>query len=60
MSYQLRRNQTLGANLRRICQKQVEDALEMRRRILLAVACEPPRRHQHPVFITEGDVKGRA
>src|SRR2546423_2484830 len=29
MSYQLRRNQTLGANLRRICQKQVEGALEI-------------------------------
>ncbi len=29
MSYQLRRNQTLGANLRRICRKQVEDALEI-------------------------------
>ena len=29
MSYQLRRNQTLGANLRRICWKQVEGALEI-------------------------------
>jgi CHAD domain-containing protein len=29
MSYQLRRNQTLGANLRRICRKQVKGALEM-------------------------------
>ena len=29
MNYQLRRNQTLGANLRRICRKQVEDALEI-------------------------------
>ena len=29
MSYQLRRNQTLGANLRRICRKQVEAALEI-------------------------------
>ena len=29
MSYQLRRNQTLGANLRRICRKQVEGALEI-------------------------------
>jgi len=29
MSYQLRRNQTLGDNLRRICQKQVEGALEI-------------------------------
>src|SRR5438128_744051 len=29
MSYQLRRNQTLGANLRRICRKQVESALEI-------------------------------
>ena len=29
MSYQLRRNQTLGANLRRICGKQVEGALEI-------------------------------
>src|SRR5881398_1416009 len=27
MSFQLRRNQTLGANLRRICRKQVESAL---------------------------------
>ena len=29
MNYQLRRNQTLGANLRRICRKQVEGALEI-------------------------------
>ncbi len=29
MSYQLRRSQTLGANLRRICRKQVEGALEI-------------------------------
>jgi len=29
MSYQLRRNQTLGANLRRICRKQVDGALEI-------------------------------
>src|SRR5207237_8559030 len=29
MSYQLRRNQTFGANLRRICRKQVEGALEI-------------------------------
>ena len=29
MSYQLRRNQTLGANLRRICRKQVEGGLEI-------------------------------
>ena len=29
MSYQLRRNQSLGANLRRICRKQVERALEV-------------------------------
>lgn len=29
MSYQLRRNQSLGANLRRICRKQVEGALEI-------------------------------
>src|SRR5205814_2228992 len=29
MSYQVRRNQTLGDNLRRICQKQVERALEI-------------------------------
>src|SRR5436309_6371426 len=31
MSYQLRRNQTLGANLRRICRKQVDAALEIMR-----------------------------
>src|SRR5438105_6944954 len=31
MSYQLRRNQTLGANLRRICRKQIEGALEIAR-----------------------------
>ena len=29
MSYQLRRNQALDANLRRICRKQVEGALEV-------------------------------
>jgi CHAD domain-containing protein len=29
MSYQLRRSQSLGANLRRICQEQVEGALEI-------------------------------
>jgi CHAD domain-containing protein len=29
MSFQLRRNQTLGANMRRICRKQVEGALEI-------------------------------
>lgn len=29
MSYQLRRNQSLGANLRRICRRQVERALEI-------------------------------
>jgi len=29
MSFQLRRNQTLGANLRRICRKQVESSLEI-------------------------------
>src|SRR5437763_12140166 len=29
MSFQLRRNQTLGANLQRICRKQVEGALEI-------------------------------
>jgi len=29
MSYQLRRNQSLGANLRRICRQQVEGALEI-------------------------------
>lgn len=31
MSYQLRTNQTLGANLRRICRKQVENALAIAR-----------------------------
>jgi CHAD domain-containing protein len=31
MSYQLRPNQTLGANLRRICRKQVENALAIAR-----------------------------
>ena len=31
MSYQLRRNQTIGANLRRICRKQVEGALAIAR-----------------------------
>src|SRR5207237_2758307 len=29
MSFQLRRNQTLGVNLQRICRKQVESALEI-------------------------------
>jgi len=29
MSFQLRRNQTLGANLQRVCRKQVEGALEI-------------------------------
>src|SRR5438094_9806090 len=29
MSFQLRRNQTLGVNLQRICRKQVEGALEI-------------------------------
>src|SRR5437868_14150006 len=43
MSYELRRDQELGANLRRICRKQVENALQIVRG---AVAVDDSPVHQ--------------